>query len=122
LNTAEERFTVDLGKKLKTKEDFIEKPGMSSNNMDLLETGGGVNEIEVTPTKEEKADALSERKRSSTEMSKTSIDSVNTGASTASTDSSPAKKKMEAMKNKHPNASKSNQVVPIASLFLGNPR
>ena len=112
---------MDLGKKLKTKEDFIEKPGMSSNNMDLLETGGGVNEIELTPTKEEKADALSERKRSSIEMSKMSMDSVNAGAGT-STDSSPAKKKMEAMKNKHPNASKSNQVVPIASLFLGNRR
>ena len=91
-----------------------------SNYMDLLGSEGGVrDQVNLTPTKEEKADASSERKRSSTEMSNINIGPVNLGAST-STDSSPAKKKMEAMKNKHPNASKSNQVVPIASLFLGN--
>lgn len=112
---------MDLEQKPQSK-DVIENPGMSGN-VDLLVTGGGVNNIELTPTNKEAeiADASSGRKRCLTETSEISIGPVNSGAS-ASTNSSPAKKNMEAMKSKHLNAGISNQVVPIASLFLGNPR
>jgi hypothetical protein len=120
LNPAQERYTMSSAQKSESEGDVVECPGMENNGVLLP---GGNHVIELSPVKKEAETTLEslERKRSSTEMGEMSTVSKTSGGSSG-TESSPAKKKMEAMKKKCPNAGLTNQVVDIASLFLQNPR
>ncbi|EFX73090.1 hypothetical protein DAPPUDRAFT_110115 [Daphnia pulex] len=120
LNPAKERYTMSSAQKSESEGDVVECPGMENNS--VLLPGGNNQVIELSPVKKEAETTLVslERKRSSTEMGEMSTVSKTSGGSSGP-ESSPAKKKMEAMKNKCPNAGLTNQVVDIASLFLQNP-
>jgi hypothetical protein len=121
LNPAQERYTMSSAQKSESEGDVVVCPGMENNG--VLLPGGNNHVIELSPVKKEAETTLDslDRKRSSTEMGEMSTVSKTSGGSSG-TESSPAKKKMEAMKKKCPNAGLANQVVDIASLFLHNPR
>jgi hypothetical protein len=117
LTPQQERFTMSSAKKSESEGDVVECPGMENNGM--LLPGGYIYIIELSPVKKEAETTLVslERKRCSTEMDEMSTVSKTSGG-ISGTESSPAKKKMEAMKNKSPNAGLTNQVDYIASLIL----
>ena len=77
---------------------------------------GNIPAIESSPVKKE-----AERTLGSLGSKRCSIEMGTSGGSSGK-DSSPAKKRMEAMKNKCPKAGLTNQIVDIASLILEHPR